>query len=164
VDASGTHAHERAVRGRDGARAGRGRGKGEVRAIRAGYLGAPAPQKPDSPENEGLGCLSQGVPQCPDPPQRMTGRDLPAFNDPDGVFDANSVLLTTLVNNSFPSGEVGLYDFYSGLSFSNFSVSGTLVPGPVTVPGPVAGARLPGLFFAGVGLLWSWRRRRSSGV
>ena len=36
-----------------------------VRAIRARYLGAPAPQKPDLPENEGLGRLSQGVPQRP---------------------------------------------------------------------------------------------------
>ena len=31
-------------------------------------------QKPDSPKNEGLGRLSQGVPQRPDPPQRTTGR------------------------------------------------------------------------------------------
>jgi hypothetical protein len=83
-----------------------------------------------------------------------------AFNDPDGVFDANSVLLTTLVNSnpSFPfsSGQVGLYDFYSGLSFSNFSVVGTLVES-VSVPGPVAGAGFPGLFFAGISLL-AWRR------
>ena len=47
------------------------------------------------------------------------------------------------------------------VSFSNFSVVGTLV-GSVSVPGPVAGAGVPGLFFAGISLL-AWRRRRSSG-
>jgi hypothetical protein len=49
--------------------------------------------------------------------------------DPDGVFDANSTLITTLVDSTFSSGKVGLYDFYSGLSFSNFSVSGTTTGG-----------------------------------
>jgi hypothetical protein len=102
----------------------------------------------------------------------VNGNTYQAFNDPDGVFDANSVLLSTFVNNLFSSGRplecqcesgrVGLYDFDSALSFSNFSVEGTLV-GSVSVPGPVAGAGFPGLFFAGISLLVWRRRRRSSG-
>ena len=41
----------------------------------------------------------------------VNGDTYEAFKDPDGVFDANSVLLTTLVNSTFSSGHVGLYDF-----------------------------------------------------
>jgi YVTN family beta-propeller protein len=59
----------------------------------------------------------------------VNGNTYKAYMDPDGVFDANSTLITTLVDNTFSSGKVGLYDFYSGLSFSNFSVSGFLAPG-----------------------------------
>jgi hypothetical protein len=57
----------------------------------------------------------------------VNGNTYKAFIDPDGVFDSNSVLLSTFVNSTFSSGHVGFYDFYSGLSFSNFTVSGTLV-------------------------------------
>ena len=63
----------------------------------------------------------------------VNGDTYEAFKDPDGVFDANSVLLTTLVNDTFSSGHVGLYDFDSAMSFSNFSVVGTLVTTPPTV-------------------------------
>jgi hypothetical protein len=63
----------------------------------------------------------------------VNGNTYKAYVDPDGIFDANSVLLTTLVNSTFSSGHVGLYDFYSGLSFSNFSISG----GSNTPPVPV---------------------------
>ena len=54
------------------------------------------------------------------------------FNNPDGIYNANSVLLTTLVDNTFSHGLVGLYDFYSpGTSFSNLSISGFVFPNAV---------------------------------
>jgi Ca2+-binding RTX toxin-like protein len=53
----------------------------------------------------------------------VSGNTYQAYNDPDGVFDANSVLLTTLVDNTYTHGQVGLYDFYAATSFSNFSLS-----------------------------------------
>jgi len=79
-----------------------------------------------------------------------------AYRDPDGSFDTNSILLTSLVDNTLTTGEVGLYDDQpndqtgsgSGppTSFSNFSVTGTLAP---TVPEPssiaIFGAALVGL-------------------
>jgi hypothetical protein len=36
--------------------------------------------------------------------------------------------------------------------------------GPTSVPGPIAGAGLPGLIFAGGGLLAWWRRRRKAAL
>jgi len=67
----------------------------------------------------------------------VNGNTYQAFVDPDGVFDTNSVLLTTLVDSTFSSGRVGLYDFSPGMSFSNFSVSGTLAPPPPPPPPPI---------------------------
>ncbi|MGZ5529064.1 MAG: Ig-like domain-containing protein [Limisphaerales bacterium] len=62
----------------------------------------------------------------------VNGDTYQAYNDPDGVFDANSVLLTTLDDGTYTHGQVGLYDFYPATSFSNFSVSGvTNSPAPV---------------------------------
>ena len=87
----------------------------------------------------------------------VNGSTYQAFNDPDGVYNANSVLLTTLVDNTFSHGMVGLYQFSGGAtSFSNFSVTGDIAP----VPGPIVGAGLPGLIlgFAGVGIM-AYRRK-----
>jgi hypothetical protein len=98
----------------------------------------------------------------------VNGNTYQAFLDPDGVFNANSVLLSTLVNdhsfqNSPPylSGQIGLYDYDSALSFSNFSVTVdcTNCP-PSSVPGPTVGGGLPGLALLGIAFLLWWRRNR----
>jgi hypothetical protein len=43
-----------------------------------------------------------------------------------------------------------------------FLESGSLTPEAAAVPGPIAGAGLPGLMLAGVGLLGWWRRKRKA--
>jgi 3-keto-disaccharide hydrolase len=64
---------------------------------------------------------------------------------------------TTFISDKFTSGYVGLYDhdIFPGdvQSFDNFQLS-------ATVPGPIAGAGLPGLILASGGLLSWWRRRQ----
>jgi hypothetical protein len=80
----------------------------------------------------------------------INGNTYQAFNDPDGHFDANSVLLTTLVDNTYTHGQVGLYDFYPATSFSNFSVTDD-VPEPSTWTMLLIG-------FAGLGFL-AYRRK-----
>jgi hypothetical protein len=89
----------------------------------------------------------------------VDGNIYKAFKDPDGVFDANSVLLTTLVDNTFSHGQFGLYDFDAAMSFSNLTVSGSLVSG--AVPEPSTWAMML-LGFAGLGFAFRESRRKVS--
>jgi hypothetical protein len=85
----------------------------------------------------------------------INGNTYQAFDDPDGVYDANSVLLTTLVDNTFSHGKVGLYQFSGGAtSFSNFSVTGE-VPEPSTWAMMIVGF---------LGLAWIAYRRKIGAV
>jgi 3-keto-disaccharide hydrolase len=72
--------------------------------------------------------------------------------------NGSSTPATTFVSDRFTSGYVGLYDHdvFPGdvQSFDNFQLS-------ASVPGPIAGAGLPGLFLASVSLGW-WRRRKKA--
>jgi hypothetical protein len=91
----------------------------------------------------------------------VNGNTYEAFKNPDGVFDANSVLLTTLVDNTFSHGQFALYDFDSFMSFSNFTVSGSLVSG--AVPEPSTWAMML-IGFAGLGFIAYRRTKKSAAV
>jgi hypothetical protein len=77
----------------------------------------------------------------------ITGVFLNAINDP---------------TNGLPTGGPGRYFGDRGVGEGNFVVSEFTadVSRPHEVPGPIAGAGLPGLIFASGGLLGWWRRRR----
>jgi hypothetical protein len=58
----------------------------------------------------------------------------------------------------------GYYFDVQGIGSTNTSFDGSVDTTAAAVPGPIAGAGLPGLILAGGGLFGWWRRRKKQGV
>jgi uncharacterized protein (TIGR03118 family) len=89
-----------------------------------------------------------------------TGAFLGMLLDPMGNPITNSGLWALRVGNGGNGGDSNALFFTAGINAEQDGLFGEIQVAPSSVPGPIAGAGLPGLILASGGLLGWWRRRQ----
>jgi uncharacterized protein (TIGR03118 family) len=91
-----------------------------------------------------------------------TGAFLGMLLDPMGNPITNPGLWALRVGNGTDGGDSNALFFTAGINGEQDGLFGEIQVAPSSVPGPIAGAGLPGLILAGGGLLGWWRRRQKT--
>jgi uncharacterized protein (TIGR03118 family) len=91
-----------------------------------------------------------------------TGAFLGMLLDPMGNPITNSGLWALRVGNGGNGGDSNALFFTAGINEERDGLFGEIQVAPSSVPGPIAGAGLPGLILASGGLLAWWRRRQKT--